>query len=150
MPMNPYAKDDAFYYPIRVFYEDTDAGGVVYHSNFLNFAERARTEWLRHLTIGRERLQSEFGLMFVVRRASIEWRRPARLDDLLMVETRLQGMGKVRMTLRQTITHGDTVLATIDVEVVAVSVATFAPTPLPQELRNLLPAAPVMEEKTNN
>lgn len=150
MPMNAYSKDDAFYFPIRVFYEDTDAGGVVYHSNFLNFCERARTEWLRQLTIGRERLQNEFGLMFVVRRATIDWRRPARLDDLLMVETRLQGMGKVRMSLRQTITRDATLLATIDIEVVAVSVADFTPTLLPQALRDLLPEAPmVMEEKRN-
>ena len=146
MPMNAYARDDAFFYPIRVFYEDTDAGGIVYHSNFLNFAERARTEWLRHLTIGRERLQNEFGLMFVVRRATIEWRRPAKLDDLLMVETRLSAMGKVRMSLRQTITRDETLLASIDVEVVAVSVTDFTPTLLPDALRNLLPAAPVMDE----
>lgn len=145
--MNAYAKGDAFYFPIRVFYEDTDAGGVVYHSNFLNFCERARTEWLRHLTIGRERLQAEFGLMFVVRRATIDWRRPARLDDLLMVETRLSGMGKVRMSLTQTITRDGNVLATIEIEVVAVSVADFTPMLLPDELRKLLPAAPVMEEK---
>ena len=122
-------------------------GGVVYHSNFLNFCERARTEWLRHLTIGRERLQNEFGLMFVVRRATIDWRRPARLDDLLMVETRLSGMGKVRMSLTQTITRDGALLATVTIEVVAVSVADFTPLLLPEELRRLLPTAPEMEEK---
>lgn len=147
MPMNAYAKDDAFYFPIRVFYEDTDAGGVVYHSNYLNFSERARTEWLRHLTVGRERLQNEFGLMFVVRRANIDWRKPARLDDLLMVETRLSGMGKVRMSLTQTITRDGVLLATIEIEVVAVSVENFTPMLLPDALRELLPNAPVMEEK---
>ena len=149
MPYTPYARDNAFYFPIRVFYEDTDAGGVVYHSNFLNFCERARTEWLRHLTVGREKLQNEFGLMFVVRRANIDWRRPARLDDLLMVETRLSGMGKVRMSLTQTITRDATLLATIHIEVVAVSVKDFTPVALPEELRALLPSAPVMEEKRN-
>ena len=60
--MNAYPKDDAFFFPIRVFYEDTDAGDVVYHSNFLNFCERARTEWLRHLTVGRERLGVDVGV----------------------------------------------------------------------------------------
>ncbi len=149
MPMNAYARDDAFFYPIRVFYEDTDAGGVVYHSNFLNFCERARTEWLRQLTIGRERLQNEFGLMFVVRRATIDWRRPARLDDLLMVETRLSGMGKVRMSLTQIITRDDIKLATVEIEVVAVSVKDFTPTLLPDALRDLLPGAPMMEERTS-
>lgn len=147
MPMNAYAKNDAFYFPLRVFYEDTDAGGVVYHSNFLNFCERARTEWLRQLTIGRERLQNEFGLMFVVRRATIEWRRPARLDDLLLIETRLSGMGKVRMSLTQTITRDGTQLGTVAIEVVAVSVEDFTPMLLPDELRRLLPDAPIMEEK---
>ncbi len=138
MPMNAYGKDDAFFFPIRVFYEDTDAGGVVYHSNYLNFSERARTEWLRHLDIGRERLQREFDIMFVVRRATIDWRRPARLDDLLLIETRLNGMGKVRMSLKQTVRRGDEVLAIIDIEVVAVN-SQFAPTLLPQALRDLLP-----------
>lgn len=144
--MNAYAKDDVFHFPVRVFYEDTDAGGVVYHSNFLNFCERARTEWLRQLTIGRERLQHEFGLMFVVRRAQIDWRRPARLDDLLMVETRLSGMGKVRMSLTQTILRDGVTLATIQIEVVAVSVNDFTPVLLPDELRRLLPEAPIMAE----
>ena len=147
MPMNAYARDDAFYFPIRVFYEDTDAGGVVYHSNYLNFSERARTEWLRQLGIGRERLQNEFGLMFVVRRATIDWRRPARLDDLLLVETRLSGMGKVRMSLTQKITRDDTLIATVEIEVVAVSMEGFTPTLLPDALRKLLPNAPIMEEK---
>lgn len=146
MTMNAYARDDVFYFPVRVFYEDTDAGGVVYHSNFLNFCERARTEWLRQLTIGRERLQHEFGLMFVVRRAQIDWRRPARLDDLLMVETRLSGMGKVRMSLTQTILRDGVTLATIQIEVVAVSVTDFTPMLLPDELRRLLPEAPIMAE----
>lgn len=146
--MNAFQKDNAFFFPVRVFYEDTDAGGVVYHSNFLNFCERARTEWLRHLTIGRERLQQEFGLMFVVRRANIEWRRPARLDDLLMIETRLSGMGKVRMSLTQTIRRDETLLATVEIEVVAVNIVDFTPTLLPDALRELLPPAPrEMEEK---
>jgi len=138
MPMNAYQKDDSFFFPIRVFYEDTDAGGVVYHSNYLNFSERARTEWLRHLDIGRERLQREFDIMFVVRRATIDWRRPARLDDLLLIETKLAGMGKVRMTLQQIVRRGEEVLANIDIEVVAVN-SQFAPTQLPDALLKLLP-----------
>lgn len=144
--MNPYARDDAFYFPVRVFYEDTDAGGVVYHSNFLNFCERARTEWLRQLGIGRERLQREFNIMFVVRRATIDWRRPALLDDLLMIETRLKHTGKVRMTLHQTILRAEKVLANVEIEVVAVNSA-FAPTVLPDALLKLMPEVPRVEEK---
>ena len=147
MTMNAYIRDDAFYFPVRIFYEDTDAGGIVYHSNYLKFCERARTEWLRHLHVGRERMQNEFGLMFVVRRATIDWRRPSRLDDLLMVETRILAIGKVRMTLRQTIHRDETLIAAVDIEVVAVGVESFVPVHLPQALRDLLPAAPEMEEK---
>lgn len=145
MPMNAYARDDAFYFPVRVFYEDTDAGGVVYHANYLKFCERARTEWLRQLGIGRERLQREFDLMFVVRRATIDWRRPALLDDLLTVETRLKSVGKVRMTLTQTILRDEKILANLEIEVVAVNSA-FAPSPLPEALIQLMPAAPRVEE----
>ncbi len=144
--MTPYAKDDAFYYPLTIYYEDTDAGGVVYHSNYLNFCERARTEWLRTLDIGRERLEKEFGLMFVVRRASIDYRKPGKLDDRLLIETRLSGIGKVRMTLRQTVKREDIVLAVVDVEVVAIN-KDFIPTALPQELIASLPPATSIEEK---
>lgn len=145
--MNSYIKDGAFYLPVRVYYEDTDAGGVVYHANYFKFCERARTDWLRTLTVGRERLQNEFDIMFVVRRATIEWKRPARLDDLLLIETRLQAIGKVRMTMRQTVMRDDQVLAIVDIEVVAVN-SSFLPTPLPEELLALLPAAARMDEPT--
>jgi len=146
--MNAYARDNTFYFPLRIFYEDTDAGGVVYHSNYLNFCERARTEWLRQIGVGRERLAREFDIMFVVRRANIDWRRPALLDDLLVIETRLKSIGKVRMTLQQIIKRDDKALANVEVEVVAVN-SQFAPTPLPEALLKLLPDAPMMEEKTS-
>lgn len=148
MPMNAYQKGESFFFPVRVFYEDTDAGGVVYHSNYLKFCERARTEWLRQLDIGRERLQREFDIMFVVRRATIDWRRPALLDDLLMVETRLAGVGKVRMTMTQIVRRGEETLCSIEIEVVAVN-SKFVPTTLPQPLLKLLPPPThVIEEKT--
>lgn len=73
----------------RVYYEDTDAGGVVYYANYLKFAERGRTEYLRALGIDQSRLADERGLMFVVRRSAVDFRAPARLDDLLEVETRV-------------------------------------------------------------
>lgn len=138
MPMNAYQKGQEFFFPVRVFYEDTDAGGVVYHANYLKFAERARTEWLRQLEIGRERLEREFDIMFVVRRSTIDWRRPARLDDLLLVHTKLAGMGKVRMTLEQVVMRGEEVLCSMLIEVVAVN-SQFAPTQLPEALKALLP-----------
>ena len=147
MPMNAFQKGDVFYFPVRVFYEDTDAGGVVYHANYLKFCERARTEWLRQLGIGREKLQHEFDIMFVVRRANIEWRKPAALDDLLMVETRMGGVGKVRLTMIQEIKRGETLLARVDIEVVAVNSA-FQPTSLPAALLAPFPAPThVIEER---
>jgi len=140
--MNPYMRDDAFYLPIRVYYEDTDAGGIVYHSNYLNFCERARTEWLRHLGNGRDWLREEFGLIFVVRRATIDWRKPARLDDLLLVETRMTKLGRVRMHMEQTITRGDVTLASVHIELVCIDHAQFAPVELPESLLAHLPPLP--------
>ena len=78
----------AHVYPVRVYYEDTDAGGVVYHSNYLRFAERARTELLREAGIDHVTLMTENGLMFAVRRCEAEYVKPARLDDALEVRTR--------------------------------------------------------------
>jgi acyl-CoA thioester hydrolase len=140
--MNPYLKDDAFYLPVRVYYEDTDAGGIVYHANYLNFCERARTEWLRHLGNGRDWLREEFGLIFVVRRATLDWRKPARLDDLLLIETTLEKLGKVRLHMKQTITRDGVVLCSVDIELVCIDHGQFAPVPLPDSLLAHLPPVP--------
>lgn len=78
-----------FRWPVRVYYEDTDAGGVVYHANYLRFMERARSEWLRHLGFEQDALISTHGLLFVVRTAALTFRRPARFNDRLVVEVRL-------------------------------------------------------------
>lgn len=134
----PYSKDGVFYFPVRVFYEDTDAGGVVYHSNYLNFCERARTEWLRSLGNPRGQLKDQFGVMFAVRRAVIEWNKPARLDDHLIVETRLQAIGKVRMAMQQIVTRDGVTLATVDIELVCIN-DDFVPTALPDALLAKLP-----------
>lgn len=87
----------------RVYYEDTDAGGIVYHANYLKFAERGRTEWLRSLGFDHDGMRREYGLIFVVRAISIDYLAPARLDDLLTVETRPEGEGRASFKLRQTI-----------------------------------------------
>lgn len=147
MPMNPYERDGAFYLPVRVYYEDTDAGGIVYHATYLNFCERARTEWLRSLGAGRDFLREDFGLIFVVRRAIIGWRKPARLDELLLIETRLLSLGKVRMHMRQTVTRDGVELATVEIELVCIDHAKFAPVPLPDLLVAKLPPVPRDETK---
>jgi acyl-CoA thioester hydrolase len=90
-------------YTLRVYYEDTDAGGIVYHSNYLRFAERARTEALRDMGIPHAALVERFGLMFVVRRIKAEYLRPARVDESLVVLTQPLAVGFASATLRQTV-----------------------------------------------
>ncbi len=145
--MTPHLKDGTFYFPVRVYYEDTDAGGIVYHANYLNFCERARTEWLRHLGSGRDWLREEHGVIFVVRRAIVGWRKPARLDDQLVIETSLISVGKVRMHMRQIVRRDDVELASIEIELVAIDKEKFVPVPLPESLMEKIPGIPVVEEK---
>jgi len=88
---------------VRVYYEDTDAGGVVYHANILKFAERGRTEWLRTLGYDHPRLLAEFGLIFVVRHIDVSYLLPGRLDDLLIIKTDAVEMGNTSITMKQTV-----------------------------------------------
>jgi acyl-CoA thioester hydrolase len=90
-----------FHYKLRVYYQDTDAGGIVYHANYLNFAERARAEALRAMGVPHVEMVSQFGVMFVVRRIQIDYQRPARLDDEIRVETQVIEVGGASATLRQ-------------------------------------------------
>ena len=90
-----------FLWPVRVYWEDTDAGGIVFYANYLKFFERARTEWLRSLGLQQQTLRDETGGMFVVTDTQTRHHRPARLDDLLLVTTRLMELGRASMTLEQ-------------------------------------------------
>lgn len=92
-------------YQVRVYYEDTDAGGVVYHASYLRFAERARTEALREMGIPHAEMVHRFALMFVVRRIEVDYLRPARPDESLCVETEVQAVGGATVLLRQSV-HG--------------------------------------------
>ena len=91
-----------FTWPLRVYWEDTDAGGIVFYANYLKFFERARTEWLRSLGIEQQRLRKETGGMFVVTQTQLQYHRPARLDDLLVVTARVLEAGRASMTIEQT------------------------------------------------
>jgi acyl-CoA thioester hydrolase len=91
----------AFEFPVRVYWEDTDAGGIVFYANYLKFFERARTEWLRQLGVGQRALREASGGMFVVVEASLRYHRPARLDDELIVTARLQDSGRAAITVAQ-------------------------------------------------
>jgi len=90
-----------FQHPIRIYWEDTDAGGIVFYANYLKFFERARTEWLRALGFGQQVLRDESGGMFVVSETSVKYHSPARLDDTLLVTAELQTSGKASLTIAQ-------------------------------------------------
>lgn len=113
--------------PVRVYFEDTDAGGVVYHASFVRFAERGRTDFLRLLGTDARRLidgsDSREPAAFVVRRMNVDFYRPGRMDDLLQVETRVKELGGASVTLIQTITRDGKRLVEAEVTVVLVSIS---------------------------
>lgn len=90
-----------FSWTVRVYWEDTDAGGIVFYANYLKFFERARTEWLRHLGVEQQKLRDEVGGMFVVSATQVKYHRPARLDDLLLVTASIEEAGRASLTIRQ-------------------------------------------------
>ena len=114
---------DRHSFGVRVYYEDTDAGGVVYHARYLGMAERARTEALREAGAPHSEMAGAHGLVFVVHRVTAEYRRPARLDDLLVVETTVTALGAARVELRQVVLRGGAVLVEMSVGLVCVRVA---------------------------
>ena len=108
---------------LRVYYEDTDAGGIVYHANYLKFAERARTEMMRTLGADHGELHRKSGLTFVVRRCLVDYRRPARLDDALEVWTRIVRLGGASLDLRQEVCRDDDLLVVLDVRLALLNAA---------------------------
>ena len=106
--------------PLRVYYEDTDAAGIVYYANYLKFAERGRTEMMRELGFAHSRIAAETGLVFTVRRCSADYRAAARLDDMLTVETRIQEIGAATLTLDQQIRRDGETIVALDVLVACV------------------------------
>ena len=90
-----------FRYPVRIYWEDTDAGGIVFYANYLKFFERSRTEWLRAAGVGQQQLRELTGGMFVVSDAQLRYHRPARLDDELIVTAQLQETGRASLTIGQ-------------------------------------------------
>ena len=126
--------DPVFSWPTRVYWEDTDAGGVVYHAQYLAFLERARTEWLRARGKGQELLRAEHDLVFAVRAMRIDFRNPARLDDALRVTVALRECRRASLVLAQAVHRGDDLLLDAEVRVAALSAATFRPKAIPQSL----------------
>ncbi|MBX5459755.1 MAG: tol-pal system-associated acyl-CoA thioesterase [Steroidobacteraceae bacterium] len=123
-----------FSWPARVYWEDTDGGGVVYYANYLRFLERARTEWLRALGFSQTELAKEPGILFVVASLSIDYRRPARLDDALIITCDAEQEGAASIRFTQTIRRGDDVLVEANVLVACLDARTFRPTRLPRAI----------------
>lgn len=125
-------------FDIRIYYEDTDSGGVVYHSKYLNFAERARTEMLRFLDISQEKLKFEEGGYFVVNKLNIEYKSFAVLDDLIAIRTRIKKLGFASLKLEQLIEKDDIKISQLAVEIVYTTKTKdgkFKPNRIPNELR---------------
>ena len=133
---------DVFLWPVRVYYEDTDSGGLVYHANYLKFMERARTEWLRSLGFAQTELQRELGVIFAVRSLQIDYRRPARLDDRLEVRTRVTAAGGASLSFQQDVWRvGDApeLLSSGSVKVACLDADSLRPHPVPDKIKAELP-----------
>jgi acyl-CoA thioester hydrolase len=124
-----------FEFPVRVYYEDTDAGGVVYHSQYLNFMERARTEWLRGLGFAQAVLRQHEQVLFVVHSMQIQFKKPARLDDDLNIVSQLIEMGRGSFSCRQQVMRDDMILLEAQVKVACVDADTFKPTGIPARIK---------------
>ena len=127
-----------FSWPTRVYWEDTDAGGVVYHAQYLAFLERARTEWMRARGHGQDRLRTEHDLVFAVRAMRIDFRLPARLDDALQVTVALRECRRASLVMAQSIRRDDALLLDAEVRIAALSADSFKPRPIPQPLYDAL------------
>jgi acyl-CoA thioester hydrolase len=122
-------------FPIRVYYEDTDAAGIVYYANYLKFAERARTEMLRDLGVGQRALREDAGVAFAVRRCSVDYIAPAKLDDLLEVRTRITGLSGAAIEAEQIVARDNDELVRLNVMLVCIGPggnATRIPKPVVQ------------------
>lgn len=130
--INPSA---TFTFPIRIYYEDTDSGGVVYYANYLKFLERARTEWLRDMSFEQTELLDRYNVLFVVRRVEIDYLRPAVFNDALSVTVQVHNAGRSWIELDQTVVRGAEVLVTARVKIVCVNGQSFKPVGIPPAIK---------------
>ena len=130
------SKNQIYSLPVRVYFQDTDAGGVVYHASYVNFLERARTEWLRECYgYSNAGLMKEFGVVFVVRSLKLDYLKPALLDDMLSVTAQLKEVGRSRVALLQSVMRGEEILLQAEIHLVCVSKDSFKPVSVPEILQ---------------
>ena len=133
-------RDGRHHMQVRVYYEDTDAGGVVYHAQFVKYLERARTEWLRYLGFTNSDLEKKHKLVFIVSELHIEYLKPALLDDALNVTVGIESVGRVRIVFAQEVRRGNEALVKARVVVASVASNGFKPVALPPELEKKMEA----------
>ncbi len=129
-----------FTWPVRVYYEDTDAGGVVYYANYLKYLERARTEYLRALGFEQDQLLQQHGIIFAVRSLTIHYRKPAKFNDALTVTAEIIDKGNARLTFEQMITREEdnTLICSADVTIACLDATRFSPARIPARIQEVL------------
>lgn len=128
------SREPLFSIPVRVYYEDTDAAGIVYHANYLKYMERCRSDWLLHCGSDVRRVREDFGIVFTVRRAVLDYRAPARLSDALDVTLSVAKLGKVTLDLEQSVRRGDEQLCVAVLRLASVEAGSLKPKPMPDRL----------------
>ena len=126
--------ENVFLWSIRIYYEDTDSGGVVYYANYLKFMERARTEWLRSFNIQQDDLREQFGIIFAVRQVQIDYLLPAKFNDQLVVTAKVIKKGKASIIFEQTIVRDNEQLATAKIKIASLDADLFKPVSMPAEI----------------
>lgn len=127
-----------FTWSVRVYYEDTDAGGIVFYANYLKFFERARTEWLRAAGISQLQMVQDYQCMFVVKATAVEYHAPARLDDELKLTVVVERLGRASVQFVQEAWRGDQLLASGKIKVACVGAVSVRPTAIPEQIMQLI------------
>jgi acyl-CoA thioester hydrolase len=131
-----------FTWPVRVYYEDTDTGGVVFYANYLKFFERARTEWLRHLGFSQQKLATETKTVFVVRNTAVDYLSPARLDDQICITVQIEKIGRASVIFMQeawrTGNTAPVLLARGAITIACVNIESFRPQSIPSDMLHLM------------
>ena len=142
--------EQPFIWPTRVYWEDTDAGGVVYHARYVAFMERARSEWMRALGWGQEAMRTGGGQVFVVRAMSLDFHKPARLDDALQVSVTLTQCRRASLVMAQQVRRDGQLLASATVRLAAVGAADFRPQPIDASMLSVFEPLVVQPESLRN
>jgi acyl-CoA thioester hydrolase len=129
---------DKFILPVRVYYEDSDAGGVVYYANYLKFMERARTEWLRNKGFEQTVLKQQYNLVIAVRKISVDYLKPAFFDDLLTITVQLSKIGKASIIMAQQVQREAEIICKADVKLASINAVTLRPQAFPSDVFNIL------------